>query len=82
MGVRYAKDINFDCHGCKSDGSGGRILFGCERGGHPKFKKLRNDEGFRDSKKCECPFHLKYQQISIGKPEWRLMVMSSVYNHP
>lgn len=43
--------------------SGGRIKkgkfwFGCERDGHPRSKKLKNDEEFKSNKKYKCPFQL------------------------
>lgn len=37
----------------------GRIWFGYEMGRHPRFKKLRDHEGFRGNKKCGCLFQLK-----------------------
>lgn len=44
----------------------GRIWFGCEHSGKEKFKKIPNVDGFKESKKCGCPFKLKCGQLTLG----------------
>lgn len=58
-----------------------KIWFGCERCTSKFQKNLNNDEGFRGSKKCDCSFQLKSQQISIVGLEWRLMVITGMHKH-